>query len=82
MTDEQKQALSEAVWVDPKRLSGVPCFRGTRVPVQSLIDVLEGGETIDQFLQLYPAVTRKQVWAVLDLANHQLVDCASSLTSA
>lgn len=63
-------------------MSGTPCFRDTRVPVQSLIDFLEGGETIDQFLQLYPAVTRKQVLTVLELANNQIVECASSLTNA
>jgi uncharacterized protein (DUF433 family) len=74
--------LIEAIWVDPGRMSGAPCFRGTRVPVQSLIDFLEGGETIDQFLELYPSVTREQVLAVLDLANLQLVECASSLMNA
>jgi uncharacterized protein (DUF433 family) len=62
--------LNEAIWVDPGRMSGAPCFRGTRVPVQSLIDFLEGAETIDQFLALYPSVTRKQVLAVLDLAKY------------
>jgi len=41
------------------------CFRGTRVPVQSLIDFLEGGEAIDQFLALHPAITRGLVVAVL-----------------
>jgi uncharacterized protein (DUF433 family) len=46
-------------------MSGAPCFRGTRVPVQSLIDFLEGGEIIDQFLQLYPSITRQQVLTVL-----------------
>jgi uncharacterized protein (DUF433 family) len=62
--------LNEAIWVDPGRMSGAPCFRGTRVPVQSPIDFLEGAETIDQFLELYPSVTRKQVLAVLDLAKY------------
>ena len=81
MRAEQRKRLGEAVWVDPKRMSGAPCFRGTRVPVQSLIDLLEGGETIDQFLELYPSVTRQQVLAVLDLANDQLRECASSLMS-
>ena len=82
MTAEQRATLNEAIWVDSDRMSGTPCFRGTRVPVQSLIDFLEGGETIDQFLDLYPAVTRKQVLAVLDLANLQLIECASSLMNA
>jgi uncharacterized protein (DUF433 family) len=63
-------------------MSGTPCFRGTRVPVQSLIDFLEGGETIDQFLALYPSITRQQVVAVLDVANTQILECASSLTNA
>jgi len=82
MTIEQKHRLDEAIWVGPQRMSGTPCFRGTRVPVQSLIDHLEGGETIEQFLKLYPSVTRQQVLAVLDFANHQILECASSLMSA
>ena len=82
MTAEQKNHLDEAIWVNPLRMSGTPCFRDTRVPVQSLIDFLEGGETIDQFLELYPSITRQRVLAVLDFANSQLVECASSLTSA
>ena len=62
-------------------MSGTPCFRGTRVPVQSLIDLLETGKTVDQFLELYPATTREQLLVVLDL-NHQILECASSLTNA
>ena len=81
MTVHQRKSLEEAVWVDPERMSGSPCFRGTRVTVQSLIDLLEGGETIDQFLELYPSVTRGQVLAVLDLANDQIHEGASSLTN-
>ena len=82
MTDEQRNRLDEAIWINPGRVSGTPCFRGTRVPVQSLIDFLEGGETIDQFLVLYPPIRRQQVLAVLDLANTQILECASSLTNA
>jgi uncharacterized protein (DUF433 family) len=82
MTAEQKRRLDEVIWVNPQRMSGAPCFRGTRVPVQSLIDFLEGGETIDQFLQLYPSITRQQVLTVLDFANDQILECASLLTSA
>jgi uncharacterized protein (DUF433 family) len=82
VTPEQKSRLDQAVWVNPQRMSGTPCFRGTRVPVQSLIDFLEGGETIDQFLKLYPSIKREQVLSVLDFANSQLLECASSLTSA
>jgi uncharacterized protein (DUF433 family) len=82
VTADQKNRLDEAVWVSPQRMSGTPCFRGTRVPVQSLIDFLEGGETIDQFITLYLPITREQVLAVLDFANSRLPECASSLTSA
>jgi uncharacterized protein (DUF433 family) len=82
MTAEQKQRFDEAIWVCPRRMSGARCFRGTGVPVQSLIDFLEGGETIDEFIRLYPPITREQVLAVLDFASGQIVECASSLTSA
>jgi uncharacterized protein (DUF433 family) len=82
VTAEQKTRLDEAIWVSPQRLSGTPCFRGTRVPVQSLIDLLEGGETIDQFLARYPSISREQVMIVLDFANRQILECASLLTSA
>jgi len=61
VTAEQKSRLDDAVWVSPQRMSGTPCFRGTRVPIQSLIDFLEGGETIDEFLKLYPPITREQL---------------------
>jgi uncharacterized protein (DUF433 family) len=82
VTAEQKSRLDEAIWVSSRRMSGTPCFRGTRVPIQSLIDFLEGGETIDQFIEVYPSVTREQVLTVLELANNQIVECASSLTNA
>ena len=82
VTAELKGRLHEAIWVNPQRMSGTPCFRATRVPIQSLIDFLEGGETIDEFLKLYPSISRQQVLAVLDFANSQLLECASSLTSA
>jgi uncharacterized protein (DUF433 family) len=71
VTAEQRHRLDEAIWTSPERMSGTPCFRGTRVPLRSLIDFLEGGESIDQFLALYPSVTRQQILAVLDLANTQ-----------
>jgi uncharacterized protein (DUF433 family) len=77
VTAEQKRRLDEAIWVNPQRMSGTPCFRGTRVPVQSLLDFLEGGEALDPFLQTYPAIAREQVLAVLDFANSQLRDTVS-----
>lgn len=57
---------------DPKILHGVPVFRGTRVPLQALFDYLEGGETLEQFLEGFPGVTREMAIAALEEA-HQLL---------
>ena len=54
---------------DPAILGGTPVFVGTRVPVQSLFDHLEGGDSIDDFLEGFPSVKREQVIAALD-ADH------------
>jgi len=61
----------------PDVLSGTPVFAGTRVPVQALIDYLEGGETIDDFLAGFPTVTREQVVAFLEEATARMVARAS-----
>ncbi len=61
MTIEQKAQLDEIVWIDPERLSGEPCFKGTRVPVQALIDHIEGNSTLEDFLEGFPSVSRRQV---------------------
>jgi len=78
MTPEQKVKLGEVIWIDPERVSGAPCFKGTRVPVQNLLDYIEGGSTIDEFFQDCPSVTRDQVIQFLELAREQLVECVSS----
>ena len=70
--------LSEVVHSDPEILSGVPVFVGTRVPLQSLFDYLEGGETLDEFLRQFPSVTRRQAIAALDLASATLLAYARS----
>ncbi len=56
----------------PEILSGAPVFAGTRVPVQALIDYLEGGETIDDFLAGFPTVKRAQIVAFLKEAAARL----------
>lgn len=48
---DQRMTLEQAVWVDPARMSGVPCFRGTRLPVQQLFDWLSDGVPLDEFLR-------------------------------
>jgi uncharacterized protein (DUF433 family) len=61
----------------PDILSGTPVFVGTRVPVQALIDCLEGGETIDDFLAGFPTVSREQVVAFLEEATARMISKAS-----
>jgi uncharacterized protein (DUF433 family) len=68
MTAEQKTALASVIAIDKEIMHGTPCFTGTRVPVQTLIDFLETGETIDDFLSVYPSILRRQVDALLDLS--------------
>jgi uncharacterized protein (DUF433 family) len=62
------------VWVNRERLSGAPCFAGTRVPVQALFDHLEAGDPLETFLDDFPGVTRDQAVAVLELSRSRLLD--------
>lgn len=61
-----------AVERSPGVVSGAWVFRGTRVPVSALFENIEGGATVEQFLQWFPGVTRQQVDAVLDHAARSL----------
>ena len=54
-------------------MSGAPCFAGTRVPIQNLIDYLEGGDSIEEFLDGFPTVSREQVIAFLEEAKDRVV---------
>ena len=58
---------------NPEIMSGTPVFRGTRVPFQNLLDYLEGGETLDEFLDSFPSVTREQAIAALEHAKELVV---------
>lgn len=58
---------------DPDILGGVPCFRGTRVPFQNLLDYLEAGDTIDEFLAQFPTVTRDMAVEALETAKESLL---------
>ena len=58
---------------DPEIMSGTPVFVGTRVPVQTLMDYLEEGSSLNEFLDHFPSVTREQAIAVLELAKDMLV---------
>jgi uncharacterized protein (DUF433 family) len=70
--------LSSILSRDPEILGGTAVFSGTRVPVQSLFDYLEGGETLDEFLRQFPSVRREQALAALDLARDRLLADAGS----
>ncbi len=63
-----------AVSRDPSIMGGAPVFAGTRVPVQTLLDYLEAGDSIDEFLVGFPSVKREQVVAFLEQAKDRLVE--------
>lgn len=64
---------SSVVHADPEILGGTPVFVGTRVPVRTLLDYLEAGDPLDEFLEDFPSVTREQAVAALRLAEELLV---------
>ena len=65
--------LSKILHSDPEILGGTPVFVGTRVPVQSLFDHLEAGESIDDFIEGFPSVRREQVTALLERSRQELL---------
>lgn len=65
--------MTSVVSRDPEIMSGAPCFAGTRVPVQILLEYLEGGDSIDDFLDGYPSVSKEQVVAFLEEARDLVV---------
>ena len=64
------------VKIHPEIMSGAPCFAGTRVPIQNLIDYLEGGDSIDDFLEGFPTVSRDQVIGFLEEAKESVLASA------
>ena len=67
----------KVVVVDPEILGGTPVFRGTRVPVKSLFDFIEKGDSIEEFLVNFPTVRREQVIVLLETARKKLVASAN-----
>ena len=65
--------LEQIVHSDPEIMSGEPVFAGTRVPVRNLLDYLEGGQTLEEFREDFPSVTREQAIAFLEEAGRALV---------
>ena len=72
----QSMEAEVVVHSDPNISGGTPVFRGTRVPVQSLFDYLEGGESLDEFVKQFPSVSKEQARAALSLARDYIVSRA------
>jgi uncharacterized protein (DUF433 family) len=66
-------ASAPIIMRDPDILGGTPCFRGTRVPFKNLLDYLETGETLDEFLEDFPSVTREMAIEALEKAKDLLL---------
>lgn len=62
-----------AIEIDPEVMNGTPCFRGTRVPFKNLIDYLEGGHSLGEFLEQFPTVTRDMAVQALEEAKDSLL---------
>ena len=72
--DEQTtQAFNNLVTCNPRIMSGTPVFKNTRVPIKNLIDYLEAGDSLDEFLEDFPSVSRKQAMQALELAKEMLI---------
>ncbi|MGA3016285.1 MAG: DUF433 domain-containing protein [Bryobacteraceae bacterium] len=69
--------MAQAITRDPETMHGVPVFRGTRVPVQTLFEYLEGGDTLEDFLEGFPTVSRDLAVGALEEAKHLLLARAS-----
>ncbi len=67
------KAMSNAITRDPETMHGTPVFRGTRVPVQTIFDYLEGGDTLEDFLEGFPTVSRTLAIEALEEAKHLLL---------
>lgn len=72
--------LAPFISVDEGRMHGEPCFKGSRVPVQTLFDHLRAGDSLETFLKDFPPVTREQAVAVIDLAAIRLLGAFATKT--
>jgi len=66
--------MSEVIVKSPDVLGGAPVFRGTRVPFQALLDYIEGGQSLDEFLSDFPTVSREAAVASLEQAKSTLIE--------
>lgn len=71
---------AQLIELDPEKMSGAPCFTGTRAPVSHLFDYLEAGDSLDEFLTDFPTLTREQVLGVLKLMKERLLTDYAAVT--
>jgi len=71
MSEEELRGIIQS---NPEIMGGTPVFIGTRVPLQNLIDYLEGGESVEDFLEAFPAVKREQVIAVIEAGKLKMLE--------
>jgi uncharacterized protein (DUF433 family) len=64
---------NSAIVSDPEIMNGTPCFKGTRVPFKNLMDYLEGGHSLGEFLHQFPGVTREMAVQALEEAKESLL---------
>ncbi len=66
-------SVERVIVVDPEVMNGTPCFRGTRVPFKNLMDYLEGGHSLGEFLDQFPTITREMAVQALEEARESLL---------
>ena len=71
--EKKMMTMDSLITCDDETLSGTPVFKNTRVPIKNLIDYLEAGDSLDEFLDDFPSVSRKQAVQALELAKEMLL---------
>lgn len=69
----QLSSIDDIISVNPAVMSGAPVFKGTRVPIQTLLDHLEAGDPLDKFLNDFPSVSRNQAVRFIELAGEAVL---------
>jgi len=73
---------SSVVSIDPEIMGGTPCFAGTRVPLQTLLDYIQAGDSIDEFFDGFPSVSKAQVVAYLEESKRLILEQAAHACAA
>ena len=81
MTTERRTVLQGVISIDPEVMHGTPCVTGTRIPVQTLMEFLKTGEGVNDFLAVYPYVSRQQVFSFLELSKERTIEQLSCVSS-